>query len=316
MPRTRRCNHPGTVHHLISRFVEQKWFIAGDEERECYLRLLASAMSESDWKCLAYAVMSNHIHFAMLAGEESLASWARAVHSPFAEWINKRNERVGPVFARGPSDYAVEPAGVGTLIAYIHNNPVRAGVAKRARDSSWTSHRAYLGQATTPDWLDVETGRLLSGFVDPLELDQWTNTSPEHRPALGLSPVYGQARKRGTLELGTPTVRSGEATVEVPLLGPSWTHVRVDPADLIEATASELELGRNTLCSRGRTEPILRARRVAVRAGYELGLIGADIAPALGISAQAVYAIRDRSRDSETRALATRVIERVVRQGC
>ena len=62
MPRKPRSNQPGVVYHLISRFVEREWFIKEEEEREYYVRLLGRALSESDWRCLAYAVMSNHIH--------------------------------------------------------------------------------------------------------------------------------------------------------------------------------------------------------------------------------------------------------------
>jgi hypothetical protein len=43
------------------------------------------------------------------------------------------------------------------LVRYIHNNPLRAGMAKNAADYKWSSHQAYLGlqeqSILTTDWL-------------------------------------------------------------------------------------------------------------------------------------------------------------------
>lgn len=171
--RPRQHIEPETVHHVIARFVASEWFIRSTEERRTYLHLLGEALSHSSWRCLAYAVMSNHIHLAMLAGVEPIATWSREVHGPFAEWINERRERIGPVFVRGPKSLRVRPDGVATVMGYIHQNPVRAGVVGQASESDWTSHRAYLGTAKVPEWLDVERGLALSRFSSSEELDRW-----------------------------------------------------------------------------------------------------------------------------------------------
>ena len=134
MSRRPRSTTEGLVYHLISRFVDRDWFITCAEERAMYLRLFGDAVAKSDWLCLAYAVMSNHIHLALLAGEQPV-SWLRDAHSPFANWMNERHDRIGPMFVRGPKDKPVQPGGVGRLIAYIHNNPVRAGVVTSPAES-------------------------------------------------------------------------------------------------------------------------------------------------------------------------------------
>ncbi|MEJ7603015.1 MAG: hypothetical protein WKG01_34325, partial [Kofleriaceae bacterium] len=104
-------------------------------ERARYLWLLGRALERSDWRCFAYAVMSNHVHLALQAGSQPLAGWLRQAHVPFAMWLNERRERIGPVFVRGPRLRAVRPEGAARLVSYIHNNPVRARVVTRASDS-------------------------------------------------------------------------------------------------------------------------------------------------------------------------------------
>ncbi len=142
MPRPLRVTRPNTVYHLISRFVAREWFIKTDHDRQIYLQLLGRAPAATDWRCFSYAVMSSHIHLGLLSGEMPLVDWLRDAHSPFAEWINDRRDRIGAVFTRGPNLKEVREDGVGRVIAYIHRNPVRAGVVAAPRDSDWTSQRA------------------------------------------------------------------------------------------------------------------------------------------------------------------------------
>ena len=78
----------------------------------------------------------------------------------------------------------VMPAGVPRLINYIHRNPVRAGVAATTAETSWTSHRAYLGIRHRPSWLDVELGLQLSGFGSVIELDAWIGSNDTTRAEL------------------------------------------------------------------------------------------------------------------------------------
>ena len=172
-PRTRINSE--TVYHVIARFVGSQWFIQSDVERTAYLTLLGDSLKHSDWRCFSFAVMSNHVHLAMLAGRRPLRSWARETHAPFARWINERMQRIGAVFTRGPKAIAVRPDGIATLVAYIHQNPVRAGVVAAANETTWTSHQMYTGNARCLPWVDTELGLGLAGFRDGDALDRWIN---------------------------------------------------------------------------------------------------------------------------------------------
>src|SRR5690349_742009 len=100
---------PGGVYHVISRFVAKQWFIEGEHERRVYLEMLGTALGETDWRLLSYALMSSHIHLAFVAGSTPLATWMRSVHTQFAQWVNKRHERIGAVFVKGPNVIDLRP---------------------------------------------------------------------------------------------------------------------------------------------------------------------------------------------------------------
>lgn len=173
MPRRRRSIQSGMPYHLISRFVGSEYFIREEHTRRTYLHLLGAALSKTDWRCFAFAIMSNHIHLGAVAGNEPLVTWMREVHGPFAELMNERHARIGSVFVRGPNAIGVQHEGVAKLVAYIHHNPVRAGVVSRAEASDWTSHRAYRGDGKAVPWLDVHLGAHLAGFLDARAFAAW-----------------------------------------------------------------------------------------------------------------------------------------------
>src|SRR5678809_1433131 len=93
--------------------------------------------------------------------------------------MNERLEGLGPIIADRPKMRIVPDADVGRVLAYIHNNPVAAGVVREPAASTWTSHRAYLGLERMPPWLDVVEGMRRCGVSgDAVAFDQWVRTQP------------------------------------------------------------------------------------------------------------------------------------------
>ena len=193
---TRGGSHvePGALYHFISRFVAKEWFIESAVERAAYLALLGEMIGPTDWRCFSYAVMSSHIHLGLVAGTTPLASWLRPMHTRFARWTNRRRDRIGSVFVKGPSMIGLREEGAARLIEYIHCNPVRAGVVSRPNDNDWTSHRAYTGAARRPSWLDVECGLELGGFADGGALDRWCEVGGTRREELEALELVARRR--------------------------------------------------------------------------------------------------------------------------
>jgi len=287
--RTARFTLPGSVYHCIWRFVDREWFFTCAEERETYLRMLGHAMEHTDWRCLAYALMSNHIHVAVIAGRLPMSSWTKATNSPFARWMNRRHGRLGPVFADRAKDYQAKPGGTGELIAYIHNNPVKAGVVLRASQSDWTSHRAYAGLCSGPPWLAIDEGLARSGFDDPANFDAWVDVTPGESAEVSIERQRRLLRRLGSVQAGTPTTQSGR--IAFPVMARSSFHVRPDPHTVIDLVAELCALPATEVKSRRRLRQLSEARRIAAYCARAFGITPSDTAAALGISAQAVGAM-------------------------
>jgi hypothetical protein len=164
MPRYRRLIAEGSVQHVVSRFVNREFRFDAADARTEYLRRAGIVLTRSDWRAIGFALMSSHVHWAMRAGLRPSSSVIKPLHAGFAGWLNAKQARLGPVFADRHRTLTFDAETAAALLAYIHNNPVRAGVVADPSESSWTSHRAYLGLAPEPPWMDVKLGLALCGF--------------------------------------------------------------------------------------------------------------------------------------------------------
>jgi REP element-mobilizing transposase RayT len=277
----------GVAYHLIWRFVDREWFFNDEVERAHYLRLLGRALDKSDWRCTAYALMSNHIHLAAIAGTEDLETWTKRVNSPFARWMNERHERLGSLMADRPASHAFARTRESQLIAYIHNNPVRAGVVATARDSTWTSHAFYVGDGLPPKWLALDTAVERTGIALGDEFDRFVAATPGESGEIDLRAIRKAARRRGAIEVATP---SNGATV--PLVRRPFGHVRPEPEQVVRIASEVTGVAIEVLRSRQRSQSLSIARSIVVHCAARSGVTGADISACLGISPARVSQIR------------------------
>jgi REP element-mobilizing transposase RayT len=291
--RVARRVYPGLSYHLTWRFVDRTWFFDSDHQRAKYLHYLGRSLARSDWKCFAFALMSNHIHLACLAGLESLECWAKRVNSPFARWMNKQQGRIGPVIADRPQSKTIAPGHEAYLIAYIHNNPVRAGVVERASDSTWTSHR-YYAMTDRPSWLHVDLFDYDPNFESSAESDECARAAFEP----DVHAIRTAARRRGAAEVATPLPGG-----VVPIVGRPFAHMRCDPRDVVDIAADAAGLTTFQLCSHRRSDVIVSARWAAVHCGLRAGLCASDMAAALGISPAAASKAKERQPSDLARYL-------------
>jgi REP element-mobilizing transposase RayT len=156
MARPLRLEFPGAVYHVIVRGNERRAIFREDEDRERYLERLAHYRERFGFQLLAYCLMGNHVHLAIRTGESPLSRIMACLQSSYTQWFNRRHGRVGHLFQGRYKAFLVQedPYLLG-LVRYIHENPVRARVAKRARDYLWSSDR-YYRKGHGPAWLDVD----------------------------------------------------------------------------------------------------------------------------------------------------------------
>jgi REP element-mobilizing transposase RayT len=321
MPRYARQHVPGAVYHFVSRTVNREFRIHREAERVEYLRRLADTLEDTDWTLLAYGIMSNHPHLAARAGNDPAACLILPTHAGFAQWLNRREGRSGPVFAQRFMAKLVPDEQVGRLIAYIHNNPVRARVVADALDSKWTSHRSYLGVGETPGWLAVDEGLRLSGFdSSPAGRRAFASMVRERSgdPRLAaFADEPAQVRVRARREVNVAVrVSSGRVTTDGEAQSaeifiarsaaarPRWGG---DVADVLEQVAQHVRLPLSRILGPSRAWELVDARALAMAVWvYELGRPQSELAAALGVGSSTASRLLRRN-DRTSRKVAREV---------
>lgn len=317
---------------MISRFVDREFRLDVDGARAEYLWRAARALDSCDWRALAFALMSSHVHWALQAGQRSSAALIKPLHVGFAAWLNKREGRLGPVFAERHRTLTFESDTAAALIAYIHNNPVRAGLVSDPADSSWTTHRAYVGLEPAPAWLDVKLGLHLCGFAatasgrlafhdmvrarvrDPKSLEVSAEDLPNHRRR-------ARAQAGAPVEIATPTACAGVEGLElhVPVITPTLCSLRRrwdgDPTLVLERIEQATGLSRAELQSKRRPRSISEARRLALLVWtHELNRPAIEMAHLLGLSSSSAAGLTS-SASATTRELATALSKTLLKPG-
>mgnify|MGYP000046918404 CR=1 FL=1 len=83
--------------------------------------------------------MDNHYHLLIETQKENLSACMRIVNANYAQYFNKRYQRSGHLWQdRYKSKYITSEAYLYTLIRYIENNPVEAGISERVGDYPFT----------------------------------------------------------------------------------------------------------------------------------------------------------------------------------
>jgi len=245
VPRYARLAAPGVIHHVIARFVNRAYRLSGPPERQEYLARLRRQLGGCDWHLLAYALMSSHIHLVLVAGNDLSSRLIGPLHTGFALWLNKRQGRLGPVFAARHTTIAFDDSQLLTLLAYVHNNPVRAGVVSIAGASDWTSHPAYVGEVATPPWLRVREGLQRAGLRGPQAGEAFdelvrARAGVPRDPQLSSDPkVERVAIRRATnapIEVGSAHVAGDGRSVQVLRAGelrPRWPGTAAQVVELV-----------------------------------------------------------------------------------
>lgn len=323
MPRTIRYHPPGALVHMISNFAFAAPVLALPNARNKYLALAERAVRRTDWIAIAYALMDTHPHWALIAGHHPASNFYHPLNTGFGLWVNQQRRQsmeqsnrrfVGRVFAQRPATFSVAPQDGLQLIAYLHNNPVHAGLVGDASQSDWTSHRAYLNPRERPHWLSVSRALEYCGYSDT-EIDR--RAFHEQVASLASAETDWVPADTDTLRARRQLRRDMNAPVDI-----ATPFVRVEPIEWIFPTVNELPLpiqarwrgdivtflnqvaittriSQQRLRSRNREREVCHARRIAVHAWVDsMGRPLKEIAKALGISSAAASRyLRNSRRD-------------------
>ena len=137
----------GNVYHVVTRGTGRQLIFENDSDRTLFLRLLAKGLNEHEAELYAWCLMGNHVHLLIHAPLQTVSALMKQVLGTYALIFNKNTGRVGHLFqSRFSSEPITDDEYLLTVIRYIHNNPVKAGLSS-ADAYRWSSYREYIAGA-------------------------------------------------------------------------------------------------------------------------------------------------------------------------
>lgn len=179
MARLSRIVIPDVPHHITQRGNRRQPVFFSDDDRRLYLDLLRQGCAAAGVECLAWCLMTNHVHLILVPGtEDGLRAALAEAHRRYTRHINAREGWTGYLFQGRFASYPMDDAHLMAAVRYVELNPVAAGLVAHAPDWRWSSARSHV------------SGRRMAG--DPL-----TNVA-----ALGAHVRNWHAMLRHGLEAG------------------------------------------------------------------------------------------------------------------
>ncbi len=144
MPRSARKKSSSGIYHIVLRGINKQRIFEDDEDNQYFLEKLKTYKDISGYEIYAYCLMSNHVHLLMKEGEEPLSTAFRRIGASYVYWYNWKYSRSGHLFKdRFKSEPVERDEYFLTVMRYIHQNPLKAGIAKEIQEYRWSSYREY-----------------------------------------------------------------------------------------------------------------------------------------------------------------------------
>jgi putative transposase len=293
MARPPRVFGPGLLYHVIVLGNHRETVFLDDADYEAYLHRLAVYRGRYAVTLHAYCLMPNHGHLVLGTAASPLDRFMQCLQQSYTQRFNRRYAQVGHVFqGRYKALLCETDEYLVTLVRYVHQNPVRAGLVTRAEDYPYSGHRAYLGGVAT-------------ALVDPIFVLSLVGGPGGYIQLVGSDP--------GDIDIG-PVDMEPWATED-----PGVRRLaRASLAAALSVLARELHVDVDVLHGAGRGGPASWARALAAyvlvrRLDYPLTEVAAALGRNLATVSIAVREVGERlPGDAALARQAERLVESLV----
>nr|WP_311774044.1 transposase [Metabacillus sp. KUDC1714] len=118
------------------RGINRQTIFEDDEDKIKFLVTLKKYKEISKFQLYSYCLMDNHIHLLLKESGETISESIKRISSSYVYWYNNKYERCGLLFQeRFKSENVENILYFLTVLRYIHQNPLKAGLAKTVFDS-------------------------------------------------------------------------------------------------------------------------------------------------------------------------------------
>ncbi|NPV45299.1 MAG: transposase [Firmicutes bacterium] len=179
MPRTARKRSSTGVYHIMLRGLDKRNIFLDEEDKMKFMGKIMLAKERGKFELYGYCLMDNHVHLLLKENNEDIGTSIKRITVGYVGWHNNKYGRAGHLFQNRYMSEPVETESYFlTVLRYIHQNPVKAGLVQKAEKYSWSSYQQYmLAYQGQPCFIDPQ---LATTYFPTIEkFTDYMNTSNE-----------------------------------------------------------------------------------------------------------------------------------------
>ncbi|MDD4569940.1 MAG: transposase [Tepidanaerobacteraceae bacterium] len=147
MPRRAREKSSTGIYHVMTRGINGQIIFEDNDDYNKFIQTIRKYKKICEYEIYAYCLMSNHIHLLIKEGKEDLGRVFRRIGASYVYWYNWKYKRSGPLFQdRYKSEVVEDDIYFLTVLRYIHQNPIKAGIENQIKKYPWSSYNEYQGK--------------------------------------------------------------------------------------------------------------------------------------------------------------------------
>ncbi len=127
------------IYHVMLRGINKQIIFEGDTDKRKFIKVIRERKEICNFQLFSYCLMDNHVHLLLKETEEGVSNIVKRISSSYALWFNFKYQRCGSLFQRFRSENVETKDYFLRVIRYIHQNPLKAGVASNVFENKWTS---------------------------------------------------------------------------------------------------------------------------------------------------------------------------------
>ena len=141
------------IYHVMMRGINRQNIFEDEEDYKRFRELLFQMVYPIDdtgkdipARCTfyAYCMMSNHVHLLIRETAENLSDVIKRIGVSYAQYFNKKYVHFGHLFQdRFKSEPVNDDSYFFTVLRYIHQNPLAAGIVGNVESYPWSSWGEY-----------------------------------------------------------------------------------------------------------------------------------------------------------------------------
>lgn len=144
MARNPRKRSNTGIYHVMLKGIDGRDIFLDNEDKMKFIEKMIKAKELGNFKLYGYCLMDNHVHLLIEESEE-LGTSIKRITVSYVQWHNNKYGRTGHLFQNRYLSETVETDSyLITVLRYIHQNPLKAGLVKNQDNYGWSSYAQYI----------------------------------------------------------------------------------------------------------------------------------------------------------------------------